>query len=278
MKSRNLLLSCFPYLMFGQRMEHNRRNKMPILANLSRRFHMLTTDAIPEPPRIESKEYTHNLNADKTKEKSNAKSETDNTQTNGSVPTSNSPGTEKDEAKFPTYDSKQRYKTNAKTKTKPKQYSQTARTVNYNIINSNGVKIGSRTSYICHVNQVPTKDTATSEDFGSKSWKQEMPENVKCLCQCTDEITLEDILVVKTHIGHGWRDVARKLSYSDGQIEQFEENYSFKGISEVIYQMFLDWKQANTKTAEIGNLTNALWACQEYDCAKRLATSRKDLI
>ncbi|XP_078036066.1 death domain-containing immune deficiency protein [Augochlora pura] len=259
-------------------MEHTRHNKMPILSNLYRRFHMLTTDAIPEPPRVEIKGHTHNLNADKTKEKSNAKSKTDNTQTNGSVPTSNSPGKEKDETKFPTYDSKQRQKTYTKMKTKPKQYSQTARIVNYNIINSNGVKIGSRTSYICHVNQVPTEGSGTSKEFESKSREQEMSANVKYLCECTDEITLEDILIIKTYIGHGWRDVARKLLYSDGQIEQFEENYGFKGISEVIYQMFLDWKQANTKTAEIGHLTNALWACREYDCAKRLASSRKDLI
>lgn len=36
--------------------------KMPILAQLSRRFHgMLTTDAKPDPPRIRIDDYTHNL-------------------------------------------------------------------------------------------------------------------------------------------------------------------------------------------------------------------------
>ncbi|XP_076284484.1 death domain-containing immune deficiency protein [Lasioglossum baleicum] len=254
---------------------------MPILSNLSRRFHMLTTDSIPEPPRIEIKGYTHNLN-DETNEKSNATPEINKSQVDDSAPTNTrSETTEKDKEKSPTCDSRQRRKSNTKTsstRTKSKQCPQSARVVNYNIINSNGVKIGSRTSYICNVNQFPKKDTASSDESKSKSQELQMPANVKHLCECTDEVTLEDIFVVKTHIGHGWRDVARRLFYSDGQIEQFEENYAFRGISEVIYQIFLDWKQANTKAAEIGHLTNALWVCQEYDCAKRLASSRKDSI
>lgn len=34
---------------------------MPILSELSRRFHMLTTDAKPDPPRTRISDYTHNL-------------------------------------------------------------------------------------------------------------------------------------------------------------------------------------------------------------------------
>lgn len=41
---------------------HRALKKMPILSQLSRRFHdMLTTDAKPDPPRTEIKGYTHNL-------------------------------------------------------------------------------------------------------------------------------------------------------------------------------------------------------------------------
>lgn len=105
--------------------------------------------------------------------------------------------------------------------------------MNYNIINSNGVKIGSRTSYICNINQFAKDNTETTEETWSKSKIRQMPVEVKCLCASTDEITLNDIFIIKTYIGHGWKDVARKLLYSDGQIEQFEENYRFRGISEV---------------------------------------------
>ncbi|XP_031825438.1 death domain-containing immune deficiency protein isoform X2 [Nomia melanderi] len=241
----------------------------------------LSIDAIPEPPRVEIKGYTHNLNPDTTNEKSNVNPAIDKLLTNGSVPTNTNPDTQEEkEIKFPTCDSKPRSKPDVKTKTKPKQFkqSQGTRVVNYNIVNSNGVKIGARTSYICNVNQFPSKHTGPSDDSWSKPSTQQMPINVKHLCTCIDEITLEDIFIIKTHIGHGWKDVARRLSYSDGQIEQFEENYRYKGISEVIYQILLDWKQANTKDASIGNLTNLLWVCQEYDCATRLASVHENTI
>jgi len=108
--------------------------------------------------------------------------------------------------------------------------------VNYNIVNSNGVKIGSRTSYICNVNQYPANNASAAQSEAtseSKPKHRSMSEIVEELSTCDEELTLDDIFVVKTHVGRGWRDVARGLSYSDGQIDQFEENYRDKGIDEV---------------------------------------------
>ena len=278
--------------------------EMPIFSKLSRRFHMLTTDAKPDPPRIEITGYTHNLDPHTVTSETNGipksapvtpdpqvqqkndvtPSEEKTSLSNGAIPIDVPPSaTEEnsDDTKYSTTPPKEHKKPNVKTKTKSKQskYSQGTSVVNYNIVNSNGVKIGARTSYICNVNQFATKGAgaapSASEESWSKSEIRQMPAEVERLCACTDEITLEDIFVVKTHIGHGWRDVARRLLYSDGQIEQFEENYRFRGISEVIYQIFLDWKQANTNSAEVGYLMNVLWACQEYDCAERLISFRK---
>lgn len=109
--------------------------------------------------------------------------------------------------------------------------------MNYNIVNSNGVKIGSRTSYICNVNHYPTNNNATAQPEPSKPKHRPMPQNVEELSACDEQLTFDDMVTVKTHIGHGWRDVARRLSYSDGQIEQFEENYRHKGIDEVIIEL-----------------------------------------
>lgn len=60
-----------------------------------------------------------------------------------------------------------------------------------------------------------------------------MPKTVEDLSTCEREITVDDIFVIKTHIGHGWRDVIRRLGYSEGQLDQFEENHKDKGIDEV---------------------------------------------
>lgn len=132
-----------------------------------------------------------------------------------------------------------------------------AHVINYNIINSSDVKIGSRTSYICNINQF-SKNKA-EEDVRSKT--RQMPIEVERLCTCSDEITLDDILIIKTYIGHGWKDVARKLLYLDGQIEQFEENYKYRGINEVnliimLIFLFISLKIVILMAIFLGNLSN----------------------
>lgn len=113
---------------------------------------------------------------------------------------------------------------------------QSANIINYNIVNSNGVKIGARTSYICNINNFSTNDKSNNIPTNtnwSKPKSRLMPESVELLTRCYDEITFEDMFLIRTHMGLGWKDVARRLFYSDGQIEQFEENYRHEGIDEV---------------------------------------------
>lgn len=286
---------------------------MPILADLSRRFHFLTTDAKPDPPRILIEGHTHNLRTneeEKTKVKATRKFfprqqipkkecvhsiatplQRQKSAPNGATPIpstdfplreSRSLGNEDNndyDDPPSTNDFKEQKKPNVRTKARSRstKHSQSANVINYNIVNSNGVKIGARTSYICNINNFSTNQSVPSDTNWSKTKSRVMPENVESLTVCDDEITLNDMFMIKTHIGHGWRDVARRLSYSDGQIEQFEENYRHKGIDEVVYQLLLDWKQTNTTNAQIGILTQTLWSCREYDCAERVAEARTKL-
>lgn len=107
---------------------------MSILSNLSRRFHMLTTDAKPDPPRVPIKGYTHNLESinNETK-KSNATTESQFTpnditfEKSDAIPVTNvnSPTKEQhnlNNIKSSAHDSKEHTKPNIKTKKKPKQY------------------------------------------------------------------------------------------------------------------------------------------------------------
>ncbi|XP_035719836.1 protein immune deficiency-like [Vespa mandarinia] len=288
---------------------------MPILSDLSRRFHLLTTDAKPDPPRIPIEGHTNNLRSsdeENTKRKSflrqpiskeehvkgsypsfQRQKSAPNGGTTPITPTDFPPRGRRsldnnDNDKYngdgvgvsddlPSMNGFKEYKKpNVKTKTKSRtaKSSQSANIINYNIVNSNGVKIGARTSYICNINNFSTNKSVPTDANWSKSKSRLMPENVELLTRCYDEITFEDMFLIKTHLGHGWKDVARRLFYSDGQIEQFEENYRDEGIDEVIYQLLLDWKQANAKDAHIGNLIHVLWLSQEYDCAERLANAR----
>ncbi|XP_029170384.1 protein immune deficiency [Nylanderia fulva] len=273
---------------------HRAFKKMPILSQLSRRFHMLTTDAKADPPRTGIEGYTHNLppTSDEELRKTQSKSAPTTpekehkgvtTERQKSVPNDARPTTPTDFSKpedlgdntRSTSESKEYKRPKTKTKSKHSKYSQGTNVINYNIVNSNGVKIGSRTSYICNVNQYPASNNASATQSEAKP-NRSMPDNVEELSTCEEELATDNMLIIKTHIGHGWRDVARRLSYSDGQIEQFEENYKHKGIDEVIYQLLLDWKQANTRDAQLGTLVSILWSCQEYDCVERLAAARKN--
>lgn len=106
---------------------------MSILSNLSRRFHMLTTDAKPDPPRIPIKGYTHNLESinDETK-KSNATRESQFTRNNitseksDAIPVTgvncSTKGQHLNDTKSSTHDSKEQRRPNIKTKKKPKQH------------------------------------------------------------------------------------------------------------------------------------------------------------
>lgn len=66
-----------------------------------------------------------------------------------------------------------------------------------------------------------------------------MTEQIEVLCSLNKTLTIEDMFVVKTHLGHGWKEVFRYLGYSIGQIEQFEEKYLSSGMDEVIVTFIL---------------------------------------
>ncbi|XP_057324024.1 protein immune deficiency isoform X2 [Microplitis mediator] len=111
------------------------------------------------------------------------------------------------------------------------------------------------------------------EQNALKKPKNKMPQHVKVLSLSEQQLTIEHMFLIKTHIGYGWRRVFESLGYSKGQIDQFVENHRMKGIDEVIYQLLLDWKYLNGRNASIGTIINHLWKCQIYDCAEKLAAT-----
>ncbi|XP_011500701.1 PREDICTED: uncharacterized protein LOC105364473 [Ceratosolen solmsi marchali] len=145
-------------------------------------------------------------------------------------------------------------------------------TINYNIIHSNNIKIGSTTKHTYNLNNFQDPN-ASMNNCNEKESKQMLP-NIETLSKSTVEITKEDIFLIKTHIGSGWKEFAKRIGFSKGQIEQFLEDFKHKGISEVLYHILIDWKQSCTKEATIGRLICALWLSHEYDCIERLVSAQ----
>ncbi|XP_011310414.1 uncharacterized protein imd [Fopius arisanus] len=250
---------------------------MPILTDLSRRLNLLTTDAKPDPPRIHISDNTNNLSprlSPKSAPPTPGANNTDEVKRDRRSSMPEGSDTEKDRRS-----STETKKTRYKTRSHSTKNGQTANIVNYNIVNSSGVKIGATTTYVCNVNQYsgsPPKDSSPGRT-SPRPKGAPMPEEVESLWRENRPLTLDDMFVIKTHLGVGWKDFFKALGYSEGQLEQFEEHHKVKGLDEVIYQTLLDWKQSSGSEARVGVLVKALWRCEQYDCAGRLAQPPRNL-
>lgn len=110
--------------------------------------------------------------------------------------------------------------------------------VNYNINYSNHVSIGTTNTYICKINQI-CKTNQQQNKTNNECAILEMPHNVKKLSFSEQQLTVESMFFIKTHLGYGWRKFFKSLGYTNGQLDQFVENYRIKGIDEVTQFFFL---------------------------------------
>nr|CAD7440976.1 unnamed protein product [Timema bartmani]CAD7454704.1 unnamed protein product [Timema tahoe] len=90
-------------------------------------------------------------------------------------------------------------------------------------------------------------------------------EEYKALRDSTDVVTQDEIDSIKIHIGVGWKDLGRRLDYSDGQLDQFYLDFEKLNMKEVIYQMLLDWKRTKSREATVGELAIALYKAGQFD-------------
>lgn len=74
--------------------------------------------------------------------------------------------------------------------------------------------------------------------------------------------------IISTHMEANWKDLARKLGFSDGQIHQFVEDHYIRGLKEVVYQLLLEWKQ-NTNP-KLGRTVKILFENKNYEVVQRL--------
>ncbi|KAG5872860.1 hypothetical protein JTB14_002913 [Gonioctena quinquepunctata] len=132
-----------------------------------------------------------------------------------------------------------------------------------NINNSSGVHVGN--NYVHHHNGGEiTKKTEIIETPAIKSMKLS-----------SDHLTREDMLFVSTHMDSTWKDVAREMKYSEGEISQFICDHQHSGIKEVIFQVFLDWYQNNPTDATVGNLCIILWNNNQKDVVRRWSHKKR---
>ncbi|XP_026474758.1 uncharacterized protein LOC113378126 [Ctenocephalides felis] len=140
-----------------------------------------------------------------------------------------------------------------------------------NIVNSKHVHIGGLVNI--NVNEGDEKYKKRKNKKYRKSniaTSIQEDETVKALMSSDEKCTRVHMEIIKKHIGKNWRNVFRKLDYSNGEIEQLYIDYINEGISEVIHQGLVDWTQNNPDEATLGKICTVLWEENCCDVIERL--------
>ncbi|GLH13762.1 Protein immune deficiency [Gryllus bimaculatus] len=218
----------------------------------------LTTDSVPDPPRVEihdDDDVGHNSDSDNSSERgSSAKGQTSGNKT-------------------PPAQGKKRR--NSKPNSKPQSSFgipriNTPGAANMICINNaSNIHIGNNIS-INVVGQAYSQRSA-SKSPSPEPRSTEKSQEVKDACKSTAPVLVEDLDTVTEHVGSRWTKLGERLGYSKEQMEQFHEDHHGMGLKEVVYQMLLDWKQYKGAEAQVGLLCHCLWSARLYLAAEKLA-------
>ena len=84
----------------------------------------------------------------------------------------------------------------------------------------------------------------------------------------TQEINEEDIDVVCTHLGYKWRDVGRRMKYSQGQLENIDADYP--RLRDKAYKLLIMWRDREANRSSVANLTRLLMKTGALDVVSNL--------
>lgn len=140
-----------------------------------------------------------------------------------------------------------------------------ATTTVINISHANGVHVGNQTTYNINYRRSENPQRNIIQETRA----------IKCLKTCDRPLDRNDLLFVSEHIDETWRDIARDLAYSEGQIKQFHLDHHHLGTKEVIFQFLLDWIRMQPSEATVGRLCQMLWDREHRDVVK-LWSRKKD--
>uniref|UniRef100_A0A670Z7R2 Receptor interacting serine/threonine kinase 1 n=1 Tax=Pseudonaja textilis TaxID=8673 RepID=A0A670Z7R2_PSETE len=72
--------------------------------------------------------------------------------------------------------------------------------------------------------------------------------------------------LVRDNLAKKWKHCARKLGFSDPELDEIDHDYERDGLKEKVYQMFQRWlMKEGSKGATVGKLARALFACGRRD-------------
>nr|AJC98433.1 AGAP004959-RB [Anopheles coluzzii]AJC98437.1 AGAP004959-RB [Anopheles coluzzii]AJC98439.1 AGAP004959-RB [Anopheles coluzzii]AJC98465.1 AGAP004959-RB [Anopheles coluzzii]AJC98469.1 AGAP004959-RB [Anopheles coluzzii] len=129
----------------------------------------------------------------------------------------------------------------------------------YQIRNASNLHIGN--SYTFNTAAVVDEGASTSGSLpgagSAVKWANlRLSNTISQMMQSQDEVDTELLDTVSRHLGYEWKSFARRLEYSEGQIDAFEADNST--LAEQIYSFMLDWTR-NDDDPTLGRLVTLLW-------------------
>ncbi|XP_025019625.1 receptor-interacting serine/threonine-protein kinase 1 isoform X2 [Python bivittatus] len=128
----------------------------------------------------------------------------------------------------------------------------------YNIYNSTGIQIGSY-NYL----EIKNQDIRGNNSPASADYCTEEHQKIFESTALVSDIHLN---LVRDNLSRQWKHCARKLGFTDPELDEIDHDYERDGLKEKVYQMFQRWlMKEGSKGATVGKLARALFACKRID-------------
>ncbi|XP_044280502.1 receptor-interacting serine/threonine-protein kinase 1 isoform X2 [Varanus komodoensis] len=83
--------------------------------------------------------------------------------------------------------------------------------------------------------------------------------------------------LVRDNLAKQWKHCARKLGFTDPELDEIDHDYERDGLKEKVYQMFQRWlMKEGSKGATVGKLALALYACRRIDLLNSLVKTTQE--
>uniref|UniRef100_A0A8C6QRN9 Receptor-interacting serine/threonine-protein kinase 1 n=1 Tax=Nannospalax galili TaxID=1026970 RepID=A0A8C6QRN9_NANGA len=129
--------------------------------------------------------------------------------------------------------------------------------IKYTILNSTGVQIG---------NYNYMEIGGMSSQLLDSTCKEEPASKYQAIFDNTTSLTDKHLNPIRENLGRHWKNCARKLGFTESQIDEIDHDYERDGLKEKVYQMLQKWlMREGNKGATVGKLALALHQCYRID-------------
>nr|XP_014990925.2 receptor-interacting serine/threonine-protein kinase 1 isoform X4 [Macaca mulatta]XP_028703718.1 receptor-interacting serine/threonine-protein kinase 1 isoform X4 [Macaca mulatta]XP_028703719.1 receptor-interacting serine/threonine-protein kinase 1 isoform X4 [Macaca mulatta] len=141
----------------------------------------------------------------------------------------------------------------------------TDESIKYAIYNSTGIQIGA-------YNYMEVGGTSSSLlDNTNTNFKEEPASKYQAIFDNTTSLTDKHLDPIRENLGKHWKNCARKLGFTQSQIDEIDHDYERDGLKEKVYQMLQKWvMREGIKGATVGKLAQVLHQCARIDLLNHL--------